>query len=153
MNYIRQLNAFFELLIVNPLSSNAVSLYSVLLHINNKCHWITEFTIANHTLQSLTGLSRIALDRARNELVQKKYLKYFKGTGNRAGKYLIVCFDTQTDTQMYTQSDTQTDTQMYTQSDHINKHKQKHKLKEKNTKKESFKNHEQREYDLDEYCD
>ena len=146
MNYIKQLNAFYELLIVNPLSSSALCLYSVLLHINNKCNWITEFTIANSTLQSFTRLSRVALDRARNELVQKKYIKYKKGSGNQAGKYtiidLIVRFDTQNDTQDNTQSNTQNDTQDNTQSENINKlkHKQETKTinKEKNIKKEKF---------------
>lgn len=137
MNYIKQLNAFYELLIVNPLSSSALCLYSVLLHINNKCNWITEFTVANSTLQTFTSLSRIALDRSRNELIQKGYIKYKKGSGNQAGKYLIVNFDTQNDTQNDTQSDIQTDTQ----SENINKlkHKQKH-IKKENKKEKYFEN-------------
>ncbi len=146
MNYIKQLNAFYELLIVNPLSSSAVCLYGVLLHVNNKCNWITEFTVANLTLQTFTSLSRLALDRARNELVQKNYIKYKKGSGNQAGKYtivnLIVRFDTQNDTESDTEDDTQNDTESDTQSEHINKHKQKQQTKtfykEKNIKKEKF---------------
>lgn len=137
MNYIKQLNAFYELLIVNPLSSSALCLYSILLHINNKCNWITEFTVANSTLQTFTSLSRVALDRARNELIQKGYIKYKKGTGNQAGKYLIVCFDTQNDTQSVTQNDTQNDTQ----SENINKlklkQKQKH-IEKENKRKEIY---------------
>lgn len=135
MNYIKQLNAFYELLVVNPLSSSALCLYNTLLHINNKCNWITEFTVANSTLQTFTSLSRMSLDRARNELIQKGYIKYKKGTGNQSGKYLIVCFDTQTVTQNDTQSVTQDVTQTDTQSGNINK--QKHK--QKHIKKESIK--------------
>lgn len=140
MNYIKQLNAFYELLIINPLSSSALCLYGVLLHINNKCNWISEFTVANSTLQTFTSLSRVALDRARNELIQKKYIKYKKGSGNQAGKYLIVCFDTQNDTQSDIQNVTQNDTQSNTQSENINKHKQKHKQKhiEKENIKEKY---------------
>lgn len=136
MNYIKQLNAFYELLIVNPLSSSALCLYGALLHINNKCNWIIEFTVANSTLQTFTSLSRIALDRARNELIQKGYIKYKKGSGNQSGKYLIVCFDTQNVTQNDTQSVTQSDTQCNTQSENINKLKQKHKEKENIKEKE-----------------
>lgn len=137
MNYIKQLNAFYELLIVNPLSSSALCLYGALLHINNKCNWIAEFTVANSTLQTFTSLSRVALDRARNELIQKGYIKYKKGSGNQAGKYLIVCFDTQIDTQ----TDTQDVTQSNTQSENINKlkHKQKH-IKKENIKEKYFEN-------------
>lgn len=139
MNYIKQLNAFYELLIVNPLSSSALCLYGALLHINNKCNWITEFTVANSTLQTFTSLSRVALDRARNELIQKGYIKYKKGSGNQAGKYLIVSFDTQIDTQNDTQTDTQDVTQSNTQSENINKlkHKQKH-IKKENIKEKYF---------------
>lgn len=130
MNYIKQLNAFYELLVVNPLSSSALCLYNTLLHINNKCNWTIEFTVANSTLQTFTSLSRMSLDRARNELIQKGYIKYKKGTGNQAGKYLIVCFDTQN----VTQSDTQSDTQ----SGNINKQKHKHKSKKENIKEKYF---------------
>lgn len=118
MNYITQLNRFYDCLQTNSLSAAAICLYVVLLHINNKCAWIVEFTVANLTLQGMCNLSRVQIDRARNELVQKGYIKYKKGIGNKAGKYLIVCFDTQCDTQSYTQSDTQCDTQTDTQMIH-----------------------------------
>lgn len=143
MNYIKQLNAFYELLIVNPLSSSALCLYSTLLHINNKCNWIAEFTVANSTLQSFTSLSRMALGRARNELIQKGYIKYKKGNGNQAGKYLIVNFVTQSDTQSVIQNDTQNVTQSDTQSGNINKLKQKHKHIKKENKKEKYFDDEQ----------
>ena len=107
MNYIQQLNAFHDIKTVNPLSSNAQCLYLNLLHINNKCNWITEFTVSNTMLGALTGIDRRTLDRVRNELVQKRYIKYKKGIGNQAGKYLIVQFDTQSDIQNDTQSCTQ----------------------------------------------
>lgn len=140
MNYIKQLNAFYELLVVNPLSSSALCLYNTLLHINNKCNWTIEFTVANSTLQTFTSLSRMSLDRARNELIQKGYIKYKKGTGNQAGKYLIVCFDTQSDTQSVTQTDTQNVTQGITQSGNINKQKPKPKPKKEKIKEKYFEN-------------
>lgn len=111
MNYIKQLNAFYELLPNNPLSSNAQCLYSFLLNKNSSLGWIKEFTIANMIVCGFTGLSRQALDRARNELKQKGYIKYSKGSSNQAGRYLIVSFVTQDDTQGNTQSDTQDNTQ------------------------------------------
>lgn len=108
MNYIKQINAFYESLIVGALSSNAICLYGILLHFNNKLGWIEKFTVANSTLQALTNLSRSGLDRARQELVEKEYIEYEKGTGNQAGKYLIVCFEAQSRTQSRTQSEAQT---------------------------------------------
>ena len=111
MNYPKQLNAFYKLLPNNPLSSNAQCLYNYLVYKNNELAWIEEFTVSNMIVCGFTSLSRQALDRARNELVQKGYIKYKKGVSNQAGKYSIVCFVTQNDTQDNTHGNTQDDTQ------------------------------------------
>lgn len=113
MNYLTQIIKFCELQLINPVSANAQCLYIQLLYVNNKCGWIEEFSVANSTICSLTSLSRTALDRSRNELIQKGYLNYKKSARkNQAGKYSIVRFDTQDDIQNDTQSDTQNDIQM-----------------------------------------
>ena len=112
MNYIIQLNNFFTSLETNSVSSKAVCLYSVLLHIANKAGWPRELTPSNQVVQGLSGLSRTDLNKARNELKQRGYIGYEKGNGNRAGTYLIVRFDTQ----KYTQNGTQNGIQKYTQS-------------------------------------
>lgn len=111
MNYIKQLNGFFDSLLMNPLSATAQTLYVHLLDINNRCGWKERFPVANIVLQSRATLSRQQLDRARNELKQKGYIDYEKGSGNKAGIYLIVCFDTQLVTQRDTQDGTHDDTQ------------------------------------------
>lgn len=103
MNYIKQVNTFYKLLPNNPLSSNAQCLYFYLLNKNNELGWIKEFTVSNMIICGFTSLSRQALDRARNELKLKGYIDYKKGTSNQAGKYLIVSFVTQDDTQSDTQ--------------------------------------------------
>ena len=98
MNYLKQIIKFCELQLINPVSASAQCLYMQLLYINNKCGWVKEFSVANSTICSLTSLSRLALDRARNELVQKGYITYKKSIKkNVAGKYSIVRFDTQDD--------------------------------------------------------
>lgn len=117
MNYITQLNTFYKFLPNNPLSSNAQCLYGFLLNYNNGLGWIKEFTVANTLICGYTNYNRQILDRARNELIQKGYIQYRKGTSNQAGKYLIVEFDTQGDTQGNTQDNTQNDTQGNTQDD------------------------------------
>lgn len=107
MNYIKQINTFYKLIQDNPLSSNAQCLYNYLLNKCSELGWKSEFSVSNLIVCGFTSLSRQALDRARNELTQKGYLKYKKGYSNQAGKYLIVCFDTQNDTQDNTQNDIQ----------------------------------------------
>ena len=111
MNYIKQVNAFYKMIQDNPLSSNAQCLYNYLLNKCSELGWKSEFSVSNLIVCGFTNLSRQALDRARNELVQKGFLQYKKGHSNQAGKYLIVSFDTQNDTQDDTQSDTQDNTQ------------------------------------------
>ena len=126
MEYISQLNAFYELLPSNPLGPKAICLYGVLLHINNKSFWKVRFTVANTYLMYLTGIDRRTLDRVRNELIQKNYIEYKRGKGNKAGEYKIIqlysdekktkSVSVQNDTQIVTQNDTQS----VTQCDHIN---------------------------------
>lgn len=120
MEYISQLNAFYDLLPNNPLTPKAICLYSILLHIDNKLFWKERFSVANSRLVFLTGIDRRTLDRVRNELIQKNYIKYKKGSGNQAGEYEIVNLHVQNDTQktLSVQNDTQSVTQNDTQMSH-----------------------------------
>ena len=140
MNYLKQVNTFFELLIANPLSANAQCLYFNLLNINNRCNWSVEFTTANSTLMAFTGLNKQALYRARNELIQKELIEFKKGVNqNQSGKYKILEFVTANNTA----DDTPNDTPNNTADDTNNKqNKTKQKIKEKINKKEygEFKN-------------
>ena len=90
MNYIKQVNRFYELLLTNPLNANSIAVYMTLLHINNKCNWTESFSVANSTLMTFTGLNISAFQRARNNLVQKGYIDYEKGKSNIAGNYTII---------------------------------------------------------------
>lgn len=132
MNYLKQVNRFYELQLINSLSANSQSLYFALLNINNKCNWINEFTVANTTLMTFTGLNMSALQRARNVLIQKGYIKYQKRSGNNAGIYEILDFEQQDEQQIEQQSEQQSDNNMNT----LNKlNKTKPKIK-KESKKE-----------------
>ena len=134
MNYLTQINAFYRLLPNNPLSSNAQCLYNYLLNKNNELGWVKEFTVSNMIVCGFTSLSRQALDRARNELKTKGYIDYKKGISNQAGKYLIVSFDTQDNTQNDTHGNTQDDTQgghTVSTLNKLNKTKQKNKENKK----------------------
>lgn len=135
MNYLKQLNHFYKFLPNNPLSSNAQCLYCYLLNKNNELGWIKEFTVANSIICGFTNIDRRTLDRVRNELIQKGYIEYKKGIGSRAGKYLIVQFDTQCDIQYDTQYDTQVTYNMTHNMTTLNK-LNKTKLKKKNIEKE-----------------
>ena len=89
MNYIEQLNSFYELIEQHPISIKAFCLYHHLLHINNKLFWRERFVLPNSRLVNLTGLDIRTFDRVRNELIQKGLIEYKKGKGSQAGEYLF----------------------------------------------------------------
>lgn len=152
MNYIKQVNAFNELLQLNPLHPNSQCLYHILMHINNKCNWISEFTVSNTLLMSYTGLTLSTLQRSRNNLIQKGFITYKKGSGNNAGTYkinLLYEFDQQSDQQNDQQVDQQSERQNDNKVTTLNKQKTKTKtetkiIKEKNKKE---KNKKETEFD------
>lgn len=122
MNYIQEINAFYDWLVTNPIPADAQALWFALMHINNKCAWLDEFTVANTTLLSILGFSRQQLDRMRNVLIQTGRIEYKKRDGRQAGIYKIISFMpnnvTQPVTQVETQPETQPVTQMETQTGH-----------------------------------
>ena len=137
MDYIKEMNAFYDLDMANQLTPNAISLYFALLNIANKLFWKADFTVSNLTLQSRSGIAdRKTLDRARNQLIQKGLIDYKpSGKVNQAGSYTIIgCVGQiggKNATQNDTQNGTQDGTQDGTQNDPINKlNKNKTKLNE-----------------------
>jgi len=131
MDYIKEMNAFYDLDMANQLTPNAISLYFALLNIANKLYWKADFTVSNLTLQSRSGIAdRKTLDRARNQLIQKGLIDYKpSGKVNQAGSYTVIgCVGqlvgknaTQNATQNGTQNGTQDGTQSVPQNDPINK--------------------------------
>lgn len=123
MNYIKEINSFYDWLELNSVSDSVITLWHAMMHINNKAGWKVEFTVAISTLQVKTSLSKSSIIRARNVLKQLGRLDFKERKGNQSCVYKIIAFhnDTQNDTQYDTEIVTQTDTQTVTQSDTINK--------------------------------
>ncbi len=124
LNYIAEINAFYNWVICNPLPPDAQALWHVLMQLNNRCaikvndewYWRVEFSIPNSTLTSILAFSRQQLDRMRNVLIQTGRIVYKKGKGNQSGRYRMIPVEAKYVTQSVTQSDTQTDTQVWSQS-------------------------------------
>jgi SOS response regulatory protein OraA/RecX len=143
MNYITEINAFYDWLETNSISDSAINLWHAMMAINNKTGWKKEFTVAILTLEGRTKLSKSSIIRARNQLKQSGRIDFKERKGNQSCVYNLIAFHT--DTQSGTQSVTQTDTQYGTQSDTITKLKEtklnKTSLLEKETKANfSFRN-------------
>lgn len=134
MNYIAQINAFWDSATTNPLSTGQVSLYFALLHVCNRSNWTEWFAAPNQVLSVLTGLSRSGILKARNELKQRGLID-FQEKATKATKYKItIANSTQVSTQISVQNSAQIGVQNSAQiSDTLYKHKQKHKLNKKST--------------------
>ena len=143
MNYIKEINSFYDWLELNSVSDSVITLWHAMMHINNKAGWKVEFTVAISTLQVKTSLSKSSIIRARNILKQLGRIDFKERKGNQSCAYKIIAFhgDTQNDTQCETEFVTQTDTQTVTQADTINKlnkTKLNNVLLEKEPKEENF---------------
>lgn len=94
MNYIKEINAFYDWLEINELSASAVNLWYALMHINNKAGWIETFTVAESVLSIKSGLSGRTIRNARNELKQKGRIDFKSRSGGKAPIYTIISFET-----------------------------------------------------------
>ncbi|EKN67851.1 DnaD domain protein [Schinkia azotoformans] len=89
MNYIKLINAFYDRLETNSLSTSAIALWHALVHINNKAGWQREFTVAVSVLCVKTGLSERTISNVRNELRQKNFIDFKSRKGNKSAVYLL----------------------------------------------------------------
>lgn len=89
MNYIKEINAFYQRQETNPLSSHAANLWHTLMHVNNRAGWKRTFTVAVSVLCSKGNLSNSTFKRARTELHDKGYIHYKSRRGNQAAIYEI----------------------------------------------------------------
>lgn len=90
MNYIKELNAFYDWLETNSLSTSAIALWHALMHINNKAGWAEEFGVAASVLCVKTGLADRTIRNARNELKQKGRIDWSSRKGNQSAMYKII---------------------------------------------------------------
>ena len=118
MRWIDEINAFYHLIEINQVSTSAIALWHALMHINSRHFWSNEFSVSNITLQSMTGLSRSGILKARNALKQMNLLD-FKPKGTKATTYIlhsIIANSTQDSVQASTQVSTQDSVQVSTQA-------------------------------------
>ncbi len=125
MNYIAEINSFYDWLEINQISSNAINLWHALMSVANKASWQPRFTVAISVLELKTGLKRRTLERARNELSQKGRITWKKRNGNLAAEYSLISLCDKKyikfDAQSVAQADVQTNVQVVAQPVDINK--------------------------------
>lgn len=92
MNYIKEVNAFYDWLETNPVSLSSIALWHALMHICNKTGWLQEFAVAVSVLSVKTGLERRTIYNARNELKLKGRINFKERKGNQSAVYSIIWF-------------------------------------------------------------
>lgn len=101
MNYIKELNAFREWLLVHELPASAVALWYTLMSINNVARWKSRFNAPNGVAQQLSGLSKSGVHVARKKLEEYGLIKYEPGEKGKAPIYemlsLVQNLDTSVD--------------------------------------------------------
>lgn len=90
MNYLKELNAFYNQIIFNPLTGSAVALWNTLMHYNNLCGWQETFTVPASAIELKSGLKGTSFKRAREELRDKGYIEVTSGRGNQAATYRML---------------------------------------------------------------
>jgi hypothetical protein len=112
MSYISRINAYWNWMKVNDLTSNAGHLYLAILDCANTTGWKPEFNAPNSTLMAMAKLDRNTLNKSRNILIQKGLIEYKAGSRNNAGTYKLIPLIgyanpyTNQDTNQHTNSDT-----------------------------------------------
>lgn len=123
-----------------PLSTGSVALWYTLVTIDNQIGWKTRFTVTNQMLQSLTGMSRGGVLKARNSLQQCGLIKFTVNGRNKATSYELV--------KIYIANSEQQRDTTETQQKHSGDTPVSHYLnKDKDNKKTFRRNHKKRTYD------
>lgn len=128
MDYMRQLNGFWNWRRLNEVSHAQADLYFSILAAANMLHWKEPFTIPNTTLMSMCQTSKSELHKLRLALIQKCLIGYCKGKKGSAGIYTISpLYEINLDTNLETNMDTNLDINLETNMEDIIKHKKKNK--------------------------
>lgn len=90
MNYLKEINAFYDRLEQSPLSASAIALWHALMHVNNKTRWKNVFTAVGAVLRFKAGLTESSFKRARTELKENGYINYQSQTGGRPAIYQMI---------------------------------------------------------------
>lgn len=141
MNYLQQILAFNDyLLYKQELTSGQIALWYALVAIDNKAGWAKWFTVANRTLESLSGLSRSGISKARNSLKQLELID-FEPNGKKATSYKVCTLYNPKSNQGRNATETQqkqngvsVETEQSQNSGTLYKHKQKTNVNENETK-------------------
>ena len=79
-SYIDELNAFDSWSQYNQISATTAALWYTLMQINNKCGWKEWFNCPNVLIESRIGMNKMAIKRARDQLISMGLIEYKAGS-------------------------------------------------------------------------
>ncbi|UOQ94765.1 helix-turn-helix domain-containing protein [Halobacillus shinanisalinarum] len=90
MNYVKEIDAFYDQTEVNPLSHSAIALWFAMMNLNAKTGWTEEFKVGGPALCVKSGLGETTFKRARQELKEKGYIIHKSGKPKEIPTYQMV---------------------------------------------------------------
>lgn len=124
LNYLTEIKAFYDTLVINSLSSPDIALWYALMSIANKSGWKNEFPVALSVLAIYSGVNESTVKRSRNKLAQCGYITWRPRRGNQAAIYHINSLVVHREPQIEPQTVPQCEPQTVPQSIPIHKTKQ-----------------------------
>lgn len=109
MNYIREINAFYDWLETNDIPNSCITLWHALMNVCNKAGWVPEFSVAISTLESKTGMRKDALITARQKLHEAGLIVFHSRAGQKSAVYHLVSIASEKPTQSPTQIEEKSD--------------------------------------------
>ncbi|ASK64206.1 hypothetical protein CFK37_19670 [Virgibacillus phasianinus] len=90
MNYIKELNAFRDRLLMNELTAGAIVLWYTLMSMNNAAGWKKQFNAPNAVVGQLSGLSKQGILDARKILMEEGLITCENGKRGKAPIYELI---------------------------------------------------------------
>lgn len=93
LDMTEQIQQFYKWIINNSLTATEISLWHALMHIANEAGYPTWLSVAVSRLETLTGMKKDALYKAREGLESKGRIEIRLGKGNQAANYRLIPFN------------------------------------------------------------
>lgn len=90
MNLAKQFREFGVRNSINPMSRDVQTLYYNLVQLFNMAFWQPRLQVETKTLEHLCAMGRKQIDLARNTLIQKGFIRYYKRAGSASPDYELI---------------------------------------------------------------
>ncbi|WP_079528057.1 hypothetical protein [Halobacillus hunanensis] len=90
MNYVKEIQAFYEQVELKPISASAASLWHAMLYFHHKSGARKQFKVGAPVLCIKSGLGESTFKKARRELREKGYIIHIAGAPKEIPTYQMI---------------------------------------------------------------